>query len=100
MRQVLKWIVPISGGDVEVGAGEVVHVEEVKYHTGAGTNEVGVWTVEERPDHDTPVRKVRARIYATGQELDEGVEIVGSVVTKGAFVWHVGRERASSRGVR
>lgn len=82
MKRVLKWAVPVDDKDHPIGTGPVVLVA-----CQGNPAVVHVWT-EERDGKTTPTR--RARVYATGEPLNDSEQHIGSVVVSGAeLVWHV-----------
>lgn len=83
MKRVLKWTVPVDDTDHPIGAGRVVLVA-----CQDNPAVVHVWT-EER-ETKAPPRTRRARVYGTGQPVEEGEHHIGSVVVSGAdLVWHL-----------
>ena len=81
--KVLKWDVPVDDHDHLIGGGKVVHVACQRR-----PEVVQVWT-EETDESLLNVGR-RARVYGTGQEIQEGDKHLGSVVThSGNLVWHV-----------
>lgn len=81
MKRVLKWDVPVDDHDHPIGAGPVVMV-----HCQWTPTVVQVWTEEAGED----VKMRRARVYGTGQAIEEGDVHLGSVVAVNtSLVWHV-----------
>ena len=87
-RRILKWTIPVDDQDHPIGPGPVVHVASQR----DDSRFVQVWTDEPDAEH---VDVTSARVYATGQPLPTGDEILGTaVVMGGQLVWHVLRRRA------
>lgn len=87
-RRILKWTIPVDDHDHPIGAGPVVHVDV----QGNDTDLVQVWTDED--DAGDIQDAGLARVYATGQPVPPGDEVLGTVlVLGGSLVWHVVRRR-------
>jgi hypothetical protein len=88
-RRILKWSVPVNDQWHRVGRGRVVHV--ACQHNDPSV--VQVWTEErEGPSHPLDPMPL-ARVFATGADLPDGGEHVGStLVYEGRIVWHVLRK--------